>query len=332
VALVCLALLATTCRAALPTDAGWKVYRSPDYGFTIGYPSNISFYAGHPDLKETQLSMIPICDETTVACFEYNGNYERTNLEAAGLSVNVLRDRKTEQDCNKIDTGSYPIETESINGIKFHHGKTGSVATGNSEGGPVYRAFYQNVCFEIAVGTAWTTAVTDDPGHNKPFNPVELEKLLDRMVHTFRFVAAVKDGSGWKVSDDSGCGGSFASPEGERIQTIKEYSQVGYYSHDITCSRYFTHNGLGYTVDAKVNLRDKSQLESWLESSGYPGLTKARIVTKSKYFTEYAAEPYYYIFGQGMVYILSVSDAKHRATVPHNDPVFTHLLESFKVR
>jgi hypothetical protein len=330
--LVCFALLATTCSAAPLTDAGWKVYRSPDYGFTISYPGNISFYAGHPDLKETQLSMIPICDETTVACFEYNGNNERTNLEAAGLSVNVLRDRKTEQDCNKIDTGSYPIETESINGIKFHYGKTGSVAAGHSEGGPVYRAFYQNVCFEMAVGIASTDTVNDDPGDIKPFDSAELEKLLDRMVHTFKFMAAVKDGHGWRVSDDSGCGGSFEFPEGERIQIIKEFSQAGYYSQDITCSRHFTHNGLGYTVAAKVNLRDQSQFESWLESSGYPGLTTARIVTKSKYFTEYTAGPYYYVFGQGTVYILSVSDAEHRAIVSHNDPVFMHLLQSFKVR
>jgi hypothetical protein len=332
VVLVCVVLLATTCRAALPAYPGWKVYRSPDYGFTIGYPDNMSFYGGHPDLIETQLSMIPICDETTVACFEYNGNNEGTNLEAAGLSVNVLRDRKTEQDCNKIDSGSYPINIEPINGINFHYGDTGEVAAGHSEGGPVYRAFYQNVCFEMAVGTAWTTMGNDDPGHIKPFDSAELEKLLDRMVHTFKFVAVIKDGSGWKVSDDSGCGGSFEFPEGERIQIIKEFSPAGYYSHDITCSRYFTHNGLGYTVAAKVNLRDQSQFESWLESSGYPGLTKARIVTKLKYFTEYTVEPYHYVFGQGKVYILSVSDAKHRTTVAHNDPVFMHLLGSFKVR
>jgi hypothetical protein len=99
-----------------------------------------------------------------------------------------------------------------------------------------------------------------------------------------------------------------------------------------TCSRSFTHKGRNYTVAAKVNLKNKSQLESWLESSGYPGLSKARMVAKSKYFIEYNSEPYFYIIGEGIVYIFSVSDAKHSVIVPHDDQVFTHLLDSFRVK
>jgi hypothetical protein len=72
-------------------------------------------------------------------------------------------------------------------------------------------------------------------------------------------------------------------------------------------------------------------LETWLKSSGYPHLSEAREVVSSKYCTEYSAGPYYYIFGQATVYILSVSDANHKAVSPHDDPVFTHWLNSFKV-
>jgi hypothetical protein len=327
----CLFLFSTVGGAGLPAASRWQVYRSPDYGFTIAYPASLSFYSGHPDLRETQLSMIPVCDETTVACFLYNGNHEGTNLQAAGVSVNVLRDRKTEQDCNKIDTGQYPIKTETINGIRFHYGETGEVAAGNDGGGPVYRAFYHNVCFEVAALTAWTNMVNDEPQDNKAFDSKELDKLLLRVVHTFRFVGAVKDGSGWKVYEDSVCGGYFEYPEGETVRTITEYPNASYDSHDISCSRYFTHNGLVYTVAAKVNLKE-NQLEPWLEPSGYPGLTNARTVAKGKYFTEYSAGFYYYFYGQGVVYILSVSDANHSVILPHDDQVFTHLLDSFKAK
>jgi hypothetical protein len=330
----CLALLATICRAGLPTNvsAGWQTYRSPDYGFTIDYPKNMSFYSGHPDLKETQLSFIPICDDTTVACFEYNGSeYEGTNFGAAGLSVNVLRDLRTEQDCDKIDTGSYPIKTETVNGIKFHYGNTGEAATSHAKSGPAYRAFHKNVCFEIAVAIAETSIGAFDPGAIKTFDSAKLNRLLDKMVHTFKFAATIKDGPGWKVYNDNMCGGVYEYPEGETVRTTVEYSQARFSSNDITCSRSFTHHGLDYTVAAKANLKDKSQFESWLKSSGYPDLSKARVVVMSKYCAEYNAEPYYYIFCQGVVYILSVSDTKHSVIIPHDDQVFTHLLDSFKV-
>jgi hypothetical protein len=277
------------------------------------------------------LSMIPVCDETTVACFLYNGHHEGTNLQAAGVSVNVLRGRKTEQDCNKIDTGQYPIKTETINGIRFHYGETDEVAAGNAGGGPVYRAFYQNVCFEVAAITAWNTMESDEPDDNKAFDSKDLDKLLLTVVHTFRFVGAVKDGSGWKVDEDGECGGLFEYPEGETVRTIKGYSDASFAPHDISCSRFFTRNGLVYTISAKVNLRE-NQLEPWLESSGYPGLTNARTVAKGKYFTEYSAGSYWYFYGQGTVFILSVSDANHNVILSHGDRVFAHFVNSFKAK
>lgn len=88
---------------------------------------------------------------------------------------------------------------------------------------------------------------------------------------------------------------------------------------------------MDYTVAAKSNLKDKSEFETWLKSSGYPDLSKAMVVARSEYYTEYNAEPYYYIFGLAKVYILSVSDAKHNVVIRHDDRVFTHLLDSFKV-
>jgi len=220
---VYVAVFTTICYAR-EAPAGWQTHRSPDYGFSIEYPASMTFYPGHPDYVETQISYIPICDYTTVACFQYNGKeYKGTNFEAAGLSINVLRGVRTEQDCDKIDTGSYPIKTETINGIKFHYGMTGEGGMSQSKGGPAYRAFHQNVCFEIAVATAQISMGAFDPGAVRAFDSAKLYSLLDKMVHTFKFVGTVKDGPGWKVYYDNMCGGIYEYPEGETVQTTVEY-------------------------------------------------------------------------------------------------------------
>jgi hypothetical protein len=325
-------MFVTLCYAG-DSPGGWQVYHSPDYGFRINYPPSMTFYSGHPDLMETGLSYIPICDYTTVACFEYNGkDYERTNFQAAGVSINVLRDAKTEQDCALIDAGRYPIKTRIINGAKFRYGLTGEAGMSQSKGGTTYRAFHDSVCFEISTATAQTSLGAFDPGTVKAFDAGKLDGVLDQMIHTFKFEGVVKDGAEWDVYNDGMCGGIYEYPRGETIQTTVEYSQAGYGSHALTCSRHFTHHGLDYTIAVEANLRDRGQLEMWLRSSDYPDLDKAEAIASSKYCTEYKAGPYYYIFGQATLNILSASDAKHGVVTAFDDAVFRHLFSSFKVR
>ena len=107
--------------------------------------------------------------------------------------------------------------------------------------------------------------------------------------------------------------------------TTVEYSQARFFSNEITCSQYFTDRGLDYTVAAKVNLKDKSGFETWLKSSGYPDLAKARVAVSSKYYTEYSTESFYYVFGQGTVYILSVSETQNITSSPPTAIQFLHI-------
>jgi hypothetical protein len=316
-------------RSIVALPKGWQTYRSAEYGFTIQYPKSMTSYGSHPDPAELQPSYSPICVDTTVACFEYNGrDYEGTNLEAAGLAVNVLRDMRTEQDCDQFENPPTAV-TEVINGTAFRRGLTGESGLGHYEGGPSYRAFYQNVCFEIAVGIAETSLGAFDPGTVKKFNASRMDKLLDEMVRTFRFVGPVVDGAGWEPYRDTGCGGFFEYPKGSTVIVTVEYSQTGFYSNEIMCSQYFSIGGLDYTVAVK-NMMDGSHLDAWLRSSGYPDLSKARVAMKSTSWIRYDAEPYYYIFGESKLYIFSVSNSKHEVVSPHGDSVFAHLVRTFK--
>ena len=310
----------------------WQMYTSPDYGFSIKYPKNMTFYSGRPDYKAISLlSMIPVCDETTVACFVYNGSdYAGTNLQAAGLSVNVLRDARLEKDCKKADTSWHPAGPAEINGIHFTSGTIGDAGLGSSEGGTTYRTFHEGVCFEIALGIAASSMGSYDPGTIKQFDGRRLETELSQMVHTFKFVGPVKDGPAWSVYHNNMVGGAFEYPEGATVSQPVEYSTQNFYSDEVSDAVSFFDRGLNYTITTKVNLKDESAMERWLKLTGYPPISEARIRSRSRYYTKYEAGFYYYVVGQNTLYILSVSDGKKLPVDPKTAPVFCHFLDSFK--
>jgi len=116
-----LVLMTTTPTWARPAaqngHANWKTYRSPEFGFRIDYPGTMTFYRGGPQ-RPPQRSMIPLCDDGTVACFEYNGHaLDGTEIQALDVSVNVLRDELTASDCDGIDGNWQPIQRRTINGM-----------------------------------------------------------------------------------------------------------------------------------------------------------------------------------------------------------------------
>lgn len=146
-------LCVTAGASAESKSTKWQTYRSPDYGFTIEYPQSMTMYPDRP-VKAPERSMFPVC-EWTLACFQYNGDaFHNTNVQSMGVSVNVLREMKTEGECNQIDTGTRAVKIMTINGILFHYGDTDEAGLGSGRSVTQYRAFHQNVCFEVALVTA----------------------------------------------------------------------------------------------------------------------------------------------------------------------------------
>jgi len=147
--------------------------------------------------------MFPICDDTTVACFQYNGNaLDGTPTHAVGVSVNVLRDLNSETDCNTIDTGSGPIRTIRIHGTTFHYGETGEAGLGSGRSMTVYRTLHRHVCFEVALVTAGRNLgpqdVKDEGLHTvSRLAWRRISNYMDRMLYSFTFVGPVKDGPDW---------------------------------------------------------------------------------------------------------------------------------------
>ncbi len=315
-------------------NASWRTYRSPDYGFKIDYPANLRFYPGHP-LRPPEASMFPICDYT-VACFQSeDGAFKKTPLQAAGVSVNILRDKKTEVECNEIDTGAGPIKTVVIHGILFHYGDTGEAGGSSSRSMTAYRAFHEYVCFEVALVTAWSDLGPEDMKDDglKPVGRWAMHKIsreMDKMLSSFAFTGPVRDGANWNVFSDEGCGGVFEYPAKVQVQKKIEYSNAAFDSDDIACEQAFIYQGREYQVAAKLNLKDEDALNAWLSHSGYPSLDKMRVAAKGAGFTEFRDATYVYLFDRRTVFIFAVSDGNHQPVPFEGDRVFEHLLESFR--
>jgi hypothetical protein len=336
-------LLASLCSAATVVcagstakeRAGWQTYRSPDFGFAIDYPGNMTFYPSHP-VEPPELSMFPICN-FTVACFQYNGDaFKETAIQAVGVSVNVLRDTKTESDCTRIDNGAGPIKTTRIHGTLFAYGDTDEAGGGHSEGKTEYRAFYQHVCFDVAIVVAERDMGPEDE-KDEGYHPVNAREWrsimgdLDRMLHSFAFVGPVKDGPDWEVYSDNECGEAFEYPAGATLQRRVEFSKEALNSGNIACEESFEYRGREYTLAVKLNLKDEGALSGWLTSSGYPGLEHVQLITKGNGYSEYGNRTYTYIFHPRELFIFTVSDESGTALVSEADKVFAHFLSSFSV-
>jgi hypothetical protein len=172
----------------------WATYRSPEYGFTMDYSGSMTFYPGSPPPPEH--SMIPVCDETAVACFEYNGHaLDHTVVVALGVSINVLLDNETEEECEQLDDG--PGKMVVLHGRAFYFYETGDAVTGSSENVDDYQTFYDHACFQVALHTVYAdVGPLQYPEYGiKPLNASalhEVRSVMDRMARSIVFVGPVK--------------------------------------------------------------------------------------------------------------------------------------------
>jgi hypothetical protein len=308
------------------TPPGWHTYRNSDYGFSIAYPASLK--PVDSARGENTGGSMPLCDDTTIACFAYTGqSYKGTNFQGAGFAINVVRDATSEQACRNLDsTASSSPGKITIFDTRFDHNAIAEGAMSHQQAGDSYRTYRQGVCFEMKTGINTVSLGVYDPGTLKPFHPEKLRLLLRDMADTFRFIGPVKYGAAWKISRDSGCGGTFEYPADATAQITAENIASRPNSDRITCSRSFTFGGRDYTLDVKNGRVD----DAWLKSSGYVPLNNAMVVSRSAHYTDYQAGSYYYVYRPGLIYIFSASGPEHRAIDPESDPIYRHWLASFR--
>jgi hypothetical protein len=318
-------------------QAKWRTYRSPEFGFRIDYPDTMTFYPGGPQ-RPPEKSMFPVCDDDTVACFEYNGHdFDRTQIQAMGVSVNMVRENRTAPECDRIETNSGPTRTKTINGVVFHFAETGDGGLGSYRNVVAYRVFSKHACFEVALVTAQSDLSAQDmqDAGLTPANPRTLRRLdavMNRMMDSFAFVGPVKDGSRWSLFEDPGCGAEFEYPVGATVGNFTFPANFTFDSQGISCEQRFVFRGREYIVAAKLNLHDDDVADAWLQSAGFPSLKQMNRPARGHAFTEYQNAEYIYIYRPDTLYIFSVTDARLSPLSSRGDAVLAHLLRSFRVR
>ena len=314
---------------ALADEKDWHSYTNSDYGFSLKYPDNLTLFSTGLDAQNDHSSYIPICTHATRVCLLYNGKeYEGTNFEAAALTVNVRREARTKSACDQLDAGSDPVKKTVINGTSFTYSQQGGAALSNDINSRAYRTFRHGVCFEVALSITSADIGAYDAEAIRAFKPAKLDRELDQVLRTFRFVGPVADGPAWRPYRNEMVGGSFEYPDGASVQKTIDYTNEDYWSDEITDEVRFSYQGFTYSVAAKVNIRDKGEASAWLKANGFPDLDSAQLVEHAEYNSEYKAGDYYYIYGESILYILSVSNDKG-IIPPANAPLFRHFLTSF---
>jgi hypothetical protein len=326
-------------KTARQTD--WQTYQSSDYGFRIDYPQTMSFYPGGP-VRPPEKSMFPICDEGTVACFEYDGHvFDRTQIQSMGVSVNLLRQYRTEADCDQIDTEA-PILTTTINGTVFHYAQTGDGGLGSFRIESVYRTLHAGMCFEVALVTAQSDLSAQDlkmQGRKLASRRTrrKLAAQLKRMLDSFAFVGPVSDNAGWSLYTVPECGETFAYPDSATVETVvpaPSSSLAMLNTWDLACLQEFEYYGRRYAIAAKENLNGRDAIDAWLETSGLPQLDQMQVTAHGPGLTEYSSPDAVYFLHGTSLFLVALRDAFQNAKqVPlDRDGVVEHLVSSFRVR
>jgi hypothetical protein len=167
---------------------GWETYTNSQYGFTIQYPkNNFALYTDASKIRP--LTYIPVCNPEMVACLYYSkDNQKNTNLDGAGVSLDVLKDSGAEANCLMTREGEEKTGTVEINGAGFAVYKGGGAAAGHSEQYWNYRTFKNNACFQITLRTAEVNISNYDPSLDiKKYNWNEINSIQEQIFSTFKF-------------------------------------------------------------------------------------------------------------------------------------------------
>jgi len=169
----------------------WGVYVDKDLGFEFKYPPNTVLIKDK--VKMSSLGYLPICDkDVSTVCIYYPGEeYQGSVFEGAGVSINLLSEETTEEDCLTFsrENGEF-LGNILINGVNFNINVDQKVSLGHTKDGRLHTVFHQGKCFVIT-SRINTVSSGYSPQGTRELSPVEkwqLRSLLKSIVFTFIFL------------------------------------------------------------------------------------------------------------------------------------------------
>lgn len=166
------------------TRSPLNTYTNLKYKFTFQYPNYLDLFQESDMDKITNLTMIPICDLTSIACLYFKEDqYPNTNFRGAGLSINTRTKALSSASCDlEMVPGGRNTGSKTINFTSYRTFTTGGAAAGNQNQDSIYLTFKNNTCFEI-IGRIVTDSsdVNSEPaGSIKTFTSKDQTDLIDQ--------------------------------------------------------------------------------------------------------------------------------------------------------
>ncbi|HET8574982.1 MAG TPA: hypothetical protein VFM02_02290 [Candidatus Paceibacterota bacterium] len=184
--------------AASSVPNGWTVFSDEADGFRLAYPSDdFAVVKKSEKISAEFSSYIPPCGEGSgdfLGCVYFTGKeYSGTNFGSAGVSVQVLKNATTEQECEAGE--NVPVKTathqESINGQNFFVFESGDAAMSHQSDDILYQVWHNNQCFQIDARLTSSVYEVYATGTIQKFTDQDKQKLessLQSIVQTFSFL------------------------------------------------------------------------------------------------------------------------------------------------
>lgn len=170
--------------------AGWSNYTNDAYKLSSAYPAGAQLITDKTIMSTT--GYFPTCNtDTALACIYFaSSTYPNSNFNSAGISLNVISDKKSETDCYALNPYERSLGSDQvIRGVTFKTFVAGDAAMSHQSGGTDYRTFHNNTCFEITTRINTSTFEVYAEGSIVRFTDMErqeLENTIKKIVETFQ--------------------------------------------------------------------------------------------------------------------------------------------------
>jgi hypothetical protein len=140
---------------------------------------------------------MPVCsgfDYDSLACIAYPRDRVTASETFDGAAFVVAREENAhdEKACYQIPDPPPPSWShphwETINGVKFWVIHTSGVASGTAEDQMLYRAFHNNLCYELVINSGGVNPMVYDAPRPKMYDQRPVNKALKQALQSFKFL------------------------------------------------------------------------------------------------------------------------------------------------
>jgi hypothetical protein len=173
-----------------------KTFTSPNGDFQFQYPAFLVDCKAQRG-NESCGAYMPVCsglNYDSLVCIAYPKDRisEPKTFDGAAFVVALEKGALDEKSCHAIPDPPPPDwshpHTKTINGVEFWVIQTGGAASSHGENQMIYRAFHNNLCYELDINISGVSPMAYDPPRPKMYNGVPVLKALQQTLQSFRFL------------------------------------------------------------------------------------------------------------------------------------------------